>query len=50
MLGVTVMDTALSPEWDRGFDEAFAELISSDDDLVQVEFDALIAATWPDPS
>jgi len=43
------MDTALSPEWDRGFDEAFAELISGDRDLVQVEFDALIEATWPDP-
>ena len=42
-----MMDTALSPEWDRGVDEAFAELISSDDDLVQVEFDALIAAVWP---
>jgi len=43
------MDTALSPEWDRGFDEAFAELISSDCDLVQAEFDALIEAAWPDP-
>lgn len=45
-----MMDTALSPEWDRGFDEAFAELISGDEDLVQVEFDALIAAVWSDTS
>jgi hypothetical protein len=36
--------TALSPEWDRGFDEAFTELISSDPDLVRAEFDALIGA------
>ena len=36
--------TALSPEWDRGFDEAFTELISSDPDLVRTEFDALIGA------
>jgi len=43
------MDTALSPEWDRGFDDAFAELISSDGDLVRIEFDALIAEIWPDP-
>ncbi|WP_250036656.1 hypothetical protein [Paractinoplanes maris] len=42
--------TALSPEWDRGFDEAFAELVSSDPDLVQAEFDELIAASWPDSS
>ncbi|WP_127504671.1 hypothetical protein [Actinoplanes solisilvae] len=41
--------TALSPEWDHGFDEAFAELVSSDPDLVQAEFDDLIAASWPDP-
>jgi hypothetical protein len=33
--------TALSPEWDRGFDEAFTELISADPDLVRAEFDAL---------
>ena len=42
-------DTALSPEWDHGFDEAFAELISSDADLVQAEFEALIGACWNDP-
>src|SRR5689334_8527780 len=42
--------TALSPEWDRGFDEAFAELVSSDPDLVQAEFDDLIASSWDDPA
>ena len=42
------MDTALSPEWDRGFDEAFAELISGDGDLLRAEFDALIEAVWAD--
>ncbi|WP_249998333.1 hypothetical protein [Actinoplanes sp. M2I2] len=42
--------TALSPEWDHGFDEAFTELVSSDPDLVQAEFDDLIAASWPDPA
>jgi hypothetical protein len=36
--------TALSPEWDRGFDEAFTELICGDPDLVRAEFDALIGA------
>jgi hypothetical protein len=36
----------LSPEWDRWFDEAFTELITSDEDLVQAEFDALIGASW----
>jgi hypothetical protein len=41
--------TALSPEWDRGFDEAFAELVSSDPELVQAEFDALIGACWQEP-
>ena len=41
--------TALSPEWDRGFDEAFTDLITSDADLVRAEFDALIAACWPSP-
>jgi hypothetical protein len=53
---VTMMDslqvrdsTALSPEWDRWFDEEFTDLISEDDDLVRAEFDALIAATWPPP-
>jgi hypothetical protein len=41
--------TALSPEWDRGFDEAFTELISSDPDLVRAEFDALIGASFDEP-
>lgn len=41
--------TALSPEWDRGFDEAFAELVSSDADLVRAEFDALVNACWNEP-
>ena len=41
--------TALSPEWDHGFDEAFTELISSDPDLVRAEFDALIGANFTEP-
>jgi hypothetical protein len=41
--------TALSPEWDRGFDEAFTDLVSSDADLVRAEFDALIDACWNEP-
>jgi len=41
--------TALSPEWDRGFDEAFTELISNDPDLVRAEFDALIGASFNEP-
>ena len=41
--------TALSPEWDRGFDEAFTELISSDPELVRTEFDALIGAGFDEP-
>jgi len=41
--------TALSPEWDRGFDEAFTELICSDPDLVRAEFEALIGAGFDDP-
>jgi hypothetical protein len=41
--------TALSPEWDRGFDEAFTELITSDPDLVRAEFDALISASFNEP-
>jgi hypothetical protein len=42
-------DTALSPEWDRGFDEAFIELVCGDPDLVRAEFDALIGASFDDP-
>ena len=41
--------TALSPEWDRGFDEAFADLVGSDPDWVRAEFDALIEACWDEP-
>lgn len=41
--------TALSPEWDRWFDETFTNLISADEDLTRTEFDALIAASWPPP-
>ncbi|WP_157441935.1 hypothetical protein [Actinoplanes awajinensis] len=41
--------TALSPEWDHGFDEAFTELVTSDPDLVRDEFDALIDASFNDP-
>jgi len=42
--------TALSPEWDRWFDETFANLVSGDEDLTRGEFDALISASWPSPS
>ena len=38
--------TGLSPEWDNGYDPAFADLICADDDLVRAEFDALIRASW----
>jgi hypothetical protein len=41
--------TALSPEWDRGFDDAFTELITSDPELVRTEFDALIGASFDEP-
>jgi hypothetical protein len=41
--------TALSPEWDHGFDEAFTDLVTSDPDLVREEFDALIGANWDEP-
>jgi hypothetical protein len=41
--------TALSPEWDRGFDEAFTELITGDPELVRDEFDALIGANFTEP-
>ncbi len=33
----------------RGNDEQFLDLICSDDQFVQAEFDAIIAAEWPDP-
>jgi hypothetical protein len=41
--------TALSPEWDHGFDEAFTDLISGDPDWVRDEFDALIGANFDEP-
>jgi len=41
--------TALSPEWDRWFDETFTDLVCSDDDLVRAEFDALIRSSWRPP-
>ena len=41
--------TALSPEWDHGFDEAFTELVTSDPELVRDEFDALVGANFADP-
>jgi hypothetical protein len=44
------MDTALSPEWDRGFDQAFADLISGEPDLMRAEFDNLIGEVWTPPS
>lgn len=46
---VATAGTALSPEWDRGFDAAFTELITSDPDLVATEFDALIGASFDEP-
>jgi hypothetical protein len=42
-------NTALSPEWDRWFDETFTDLITSDDELTGAEFEALITASWPAP-
>ncbi len=44
-----MMHTGLSPEWDRGFDEAFTDLVSHDDDLVRAEFTGLIQQSWPAP-
>lgn len=34
---------------DAALDEQFADLICSDADLLADEFDAIIAAEWPDP-
>ncbi|HEY7273438.1 MAG TPA: hypothetical protein VH502_11950, partial [Actinoplanes sp.] len=47
---VTGMNTGLSPEWDRWFDEAFTDLITRDEELIQQEFDALIRASWRETS
>ncbi|MEU7901689.1 hypothetical protein [Actinoplanes sp. NPDC049118] len=41
--------TALSPEWDRGVDEAFAEIVSGDRDLVRAEFEAIVGAAFDEP-
>jgi hypothetical protein len=41
--------TALSPEWDHGFDEAFTDLVTNDPDWVRDEFDALIGANFTEP-
>jgi len=41
--------TALSPEWDYGFDEAFTELVTADPDWVRDEFDALVGANFTEP-
>ena len=50
MTGLPVQaSTALSPEWDRWFDETFTDLVCSDDDLVRAEFDALIRSSWRPP-
>ncbi len=49
MTDVAQPNTALSPEWDHWFDEAFTDLIAGDEDLVRAEFDALITAAWPAP-
>jgi hypothetical protein len=46
MRWVVIEMIGLSPEWDRWFDEAFTDLITHDEDLVQAEFDALIGASW----
>jgi hypothetical protein len=29
--------------------DAFADLVYQDDDLVRAEFDAIVAAAWPEP-
>ena len=54
VIGMTGMPTGhagtgLSPEWDRWFDEAFTDLISNDDELVRLEFDALVGASRSSP-
>lgn len=34
---------------ERSVDERFLDLLCSDTELVRAEFDAIIAAEWPDP-
>jgi hypothetical protein len=47
---VVISMTALSPEWDRWFDEAFADLIAGDPDLTRAEFAAIVGAAWHRPA
>ena len=37
----------LSPEWDRWFDEEFADLVVSDPDWTRAEFASLVARCVP---
>lgn len=44
--------TTIQPAWDAALvdtlvEEEFLELVCSDEDLVQAEFEAIIAAEWP---
>jgi hypothetical protein len=52
MIDLTVHNrTGLSPEWDRWFDEQFADLIATDDELLRAEFEDLMSSSWrPPPS
>ena len=43
------MHTGLSPEWDRGFDEAFTDLVCRDADFIHTSFAALTRKSWPTP-
>ncbi|MEV6851286.1 hypothetical protein [Actinoplanes sp. NPDC051411] len=50
MIDATVQNrTGLSPEWDRWFDEQFADLIATDEELLRAEFDDLMSSSWPQP-
>jgi len=50
MIDVDVQNrTGLSPEWDRWFDEQFADLIATDEELLRAEFDDLMSSSWPQP-
>lgn len=50
MIDMTVQNrTGLSPEWDRWFDEQFADLIAADEELLRAEFDDLMSSSWPQP-
>ncbi len=41
--------TSLRGDLTRGSHEQFLDLICSDDELLQAEFDAIIADQWPSP-